>query len=210
MEKISLTKRCVAELVGTFFLVAAATLGPPEIVFVLVGAVLLVMVVVIGKVSGSHINPAVTTGLVVARQFPLRDGLAYIASQIVGAFLALGLGGLLGRALPETDPNVNAIWFEMLGAALLVFVVSRVVFMNAPTAASALSIGVALMVGAAIAAPSSGGVLNPAAAAALLTGDLLSGRSVAGGTYLVAPLVAGALAALLSRYLSADEQKVTL
>lgn len=194
-----LAKRLLAELIGTFFLVVAALLSPPQLTFALVGAVLLIMVVAIGKISGSHINPAVTIGLMAVGQTPLKTGLLYIVAQVVGAFLALGLGGLLDRGFPDTNPEANAMWFEMLGVALLVFVVTRVVLMDAPPAASALAIGIALTVGIAIAGTRSGGILNPAVAAVFLTGDVARGQGIAGGTYIVAPLVAAVVAALLAR-----------
>jgi glycerol uptake facilitator-like aquaporin len=194
-----LAKRWLAELIGTFFLVVAALLSPPELTFALVGAVLLVMVVAIGKVSGSHINPAVTVGLMVLRKIDLRSGLLYIVAQIGGALLALGLGRALSRPFPQTDPEVNAMWFEMLGIALLVFVVVRAVLTQAPPAASALSIGIALAVGIAVAGPSSGGILNPAVAVVFLVGDFVRGQGIAGATYIVAPLAAAVVAAFLAR-----------
>jgi glycerol uptake facilitator-like aquaporin len=200
----SLTKRFVAEIVGTFLLTVAALISPPNLTFGIVGATLLVMVLAIGKVSGSHINPAVTVGLIVARKFPPREGVAYIVAQLIGAFLALGLGQLLDRRLPQTDPAANALWFEMLGTALFVFVVVRVVIARLPEAATALGIGVALLIGIAITGASSGGVLNPAIASVLLTGDLIRGQTIEPLTYLVGPLVAAVVAALLARYLSPE------
>lgn len=204
VHPVNLPKRLIAEVIGTFFLVIAALLSPTGLTFALVGATLLVMVIVIGKVSGSHINPAVTVGLVAARQFPLREGLLYIVAQVIGAFLALGFGLIVGRNLPTTDPHANALWFEMLGTALLVFVVTRVVMAKVSPEASALAIGVALMVGIAIAGPSSGGVLNPAIALVLLFGNLASGSLLTRLAYLIAPLLAGALAALLAQYLAPE------
>ena len=202
-----LAKCLVAEVFGTFLLTVAALLSPPNLTFAIVGATLLVMVLAIGKVSGSHINPAVTVGLMTSRQFPVGAGFAYIAAQIVGAFLALGLGQLLGRTLPQTNPEVNAPWFEILGTALFVFVVVRVVIAKLPEAAAALGIGVALLIGIAIAGPSSGGVLNPAIASVLLTGDLLRGQPAELLTYLAGPLVAAVIAALLGVYLSPDAEE---
>ena len=200
----SLAQRLAAETVGTFFLVLAALLSPPGLAMVFVGATLLVLVVTIGKVSGAHVNPAVTVGLMTTRQIKVGEGLLYIVAQILGAFVALGLGNLLERGLPEADPGKGAVWFEMLGTALLVFVVTRTVLQKAPEAASALAIGLSLTVGIAIAGPSSGGVLNPAIAVVLLTGNLFSGSVFSALGYLAAPLLAGALAALLARYLGAE------
>ncbi len=201
----SLTKRFVAEIVGTFLLTVAALLSPPDLTFAIVGATLLVMVLAIGKVSGSHINPAVTVGLMIARLFPVREGVVYIVAQVIGAFLALGLGQLLDRRLPQTDPAINATWFEMLGTALFVFVVVRIVIAKLPDAATALGIGLALLVGIAIAGASSGGVLNPAIASVLLTGNFVSGRAIQPLTYLIAPLMAAVIGALLARYLSPED-----
>lgn len=204
-----LIKRLLAELIGTFFLVVAALLSPPQLTFALVGATLLIMVVVIGKVSGAHINPAVTVGLMTVRQTAIGTGLLYIVAQIIGAFTALGLGSLLDRSLPQTNPEVNAMWFEMLGVSLLVFVVTRVVLMDAPPAASALAIGTALMTGIAIAGASSGGILNPAVAVVFLVGDVVRGKEVEVITYLVAPLVAAVIAALLARAVHDDPEAAT-
>lgn len=201
-----LLKRLLAELIGTFFLVVAALLSPPQLTFALVGAVLLIMVVVIGKVSGSHINPAVTVGLMTVRRIPVGTGLLYIVAQIAGALAALGLGSLLDRSLPQTNPEVNAMWFEMLGVSLLVFVVTRVVLMDAPPAAGALAIGIALMTGIAIAGASSGGVLNPAVATVFFIGDIVRGKEVEGLTYIVAPFVAAVVAALLARAVQDDPE----
>ena len=199
-----LLKRCVAEVIGTFLLTTAALLSPPQLTFAIVGATLLVMVAAIGKVSGSHINPAVTLGLVVARQFPAREGVAYVLAQVAGAFLALTVGTLLGKSLPETDPQLNAFWFEFLGTTLFVFVVVRVVIAKLPEALTAISIGTALLIGIAVTAPSSGGVLNPAIASVLLTGDVIQGKSVPLLIYLVGPLLASFLAAFLARYISPE------
>jgi aquaporin Z len=191
-------RRLTAEVTGTFFLVVAALLSPAGQTFALVGLTLLVMVIAIGKVSGAHLNPAVTVGLITARQFPLREGLLYIVAQVIGAFLAFAFGTLVGRDLPVTNPHGNALWFEVIGTVLLVFVVTRVMLAQLSPAASALGIGLALSVGIAIAGPSSGGVLNPAIALVLLLGQLTSGSLLTGLLYLIVPLASGAVAALIA------------
>lgn len=201
----NLPRRLVAEGIGTFFLVVAALLSPSGLTPLLVGLTLLVMVIALGQVSGSHLNPAVTVGLVAARQFPLRAGLLYIVAQVVGAFVAYAFGALVGRQLPVTDPHANALWFEVIGTVLLVFVVTRVVRSGVSPAASALGIGLALSVGIAIAGPSSGGVLNPAIALVLLLGKLSSGSLLTRLLYILVPIAAGAVAALLAVYLAPEE-----
>ena len=199
-----LPRRLSAEVFGTFFLVVAALLSPTGQTFALVGLTLLVMVIAIGKVSGAHLNPAVTVGLVTARQFPRHEGVLYVVAQVVGAFLAFAFGKAVGRDLPITDPHANALWFESIGTALLVFVVVRVVISKLSPAASALGIGLALSVGIAIAGPSSGGVLNPAIALVLLMGRLSSGSLLISILYLIVPVLVGAAAALLAVYMTPE------
>jgi glycerol uptake facilitator-like aquaporin len=53
------------------------------------GAGLVVLITMLGPLSGAHFNPAVTLTFVLRREFPLRDSLSYIAAQIVGAVLGV-------------------------------------------------------------------------------------------------------------------------
>ena len=78
----------LAELTGTFFLtLVALTVAAPFTPYA-VGLTLLVFVYTIGSLSGCHINPAVTVGLVASKRFPLIEGIIYIVAQIAGALLA--------------------------------------------------------------------------------------------------------------------------
>jgi aquaporin Z len=113
---ISLTKRCIAEFFGTFWLVlggcgsaviaaaytetntqgaseakaaAAASLGIGTFgVSVAFGLTVLTMAFAIGHISGCHLNPAVSFGLWAGKRFPAADLLPYILAQVGGAILA--------------------------------------------------------------------------------------------------------------------------
>src|SRR5215472_9995406 len=97
---MSLSKRCAAEFLGTFWLVfggcgsavLAAAFPSLGIGFVGVafafGLTLLTMAFAIGPISGCHINPAVSVGLVVAKRFPTAELLPYIVSQVLGGIAA--------------------------------------------------------------------------------------------------------------------------
>jgi len=193
-------KSWIAEIIGTFFLLTVILAAPTGITFAAAGAAVLVMVVALGKTAGAHLNPAVTAGLVAARQFPVKDGGLYVAAQFIGALLAIGGANVFDRPLTDVVRRNDAFLAEMLGAFLLVFVVSQVTFNEVPEIGSALGIGVALALGVLIAGPNSGGVLNPAIGLALLLTGNVSG--VLGGLlpYLLAPLIGGVVAGRLAEY----------
>ncbi|WPL15530.1 Bacterial nodulin-like intrinsic protein [Thiorhodovibrio winogradskyi] len=104
---MSLMKRSVAELVGTFWLVlggcgsaalaAVFMAGTNDIGIGLLGVSLafgltvLTMAYAIGHISGCHLNPAVTLGLAVGGRFGFAETPAYIVSQTLGAILAAAL-----------------------------------------------------------------------------------------------------------------------
>ena len=89
-------RRCAAEALGTFVLVfggcGAAVLAGQHVGFAGVAAAfglsLLVMVYTVGPISGCHLNPAVTLGLVLAGKFDPRHAPGYMVAQVVGAVVA--------------------------------------------------------------------------------------------------------------------------
>ena len=95
-----LGKRATAEFIGTFWLVfggcGAAVLDAafPNLgigflgVAFAFGLTVLTMVFAIGHISGGHLNPAVSVGLVVGKRFPISDLLAYVIAQVAGAIAA--------------------------------------------------------------------------------------------------------------------------
>jgi aquaporin Z len=99
---MSLFKRSVAEMFGTFWLVfggcgaAVISAAYPGLGIGFVGVALafgltvLTMAYAIGHVSGCHLNPAITVGAVVAKRFPLKELPAYVIAQVIGAIFASG------------------------------------------------------------------------------------------------------------------------
>jgi aquaporin Z len=93
---MSLGKRAIAEAIGTFWLVfggcgsAVLAAGFPDVGIGLLGVSLafgltvLTMAYAIGHISGCHLNPAVSVGLVVGGRFPASELAPYIAAQVVG------------------------------------------------------------------------------------------------------------------------------
>ncbi len=108
---MDLSKRCIAESIGTFWLVFggcgsavlaaafAAPLGDTTVnlgisfvgVSLAFGLTVLTMAYAIGHISGCHLNPAVSAGLVAGGRFPAKEFVPYAISQVVG--------GLIGAAV---------------------------------------------------------------------------------------------------------------
>jgi len=100
---MSLGKRALAEFLGTFWLVfggcGAAVLDAafPNLgigflgVALAFGLTVLTMVYAIGHISGCHLNPAISLGLVVGKRFPASDLIPYWVAQVLGAIAAAGV-----------------------------------------------------------------------------------------------------------------------
>src|SRR5689334_12709214 len=107
---MSLGKRCIAEFIGTFWLVfggcGSAVLAAKFLpsgnaninlgigflgVALAFGLTVLTMAYAIGHISGCHLNPAVTVGLCVAKRFPQSEVLPYIIAQVLGGIVGAGI-----------------------------------------------------------------------------------------------------------------------
>ena len=100
---MSLGKRCMAECVGTFWLVlggcgsAVLAAAFPQVGIGLLGVsfafglTVLTMAYAIGHISGCHLNPAASIGLFVGKRFPAGELAPYIIAQVVGAIIAAGV-----------------------------------------------------------------------------------------------------------------------
>src|SRR6187455_879022 len=96
-------KRCAAEFIGTFWLVfggcgsAVLAAAFPDVGIGLLGVsfafglTVLTMAYSVGHISGCHLNPAVSVGLVAGGRFPASKLVPYIISQVVGAIAGAGV-----------------------------------------------------------------------------------------------------------------------
>jgi aquaporin Z len=203
-------RKYLTELIGTFFLVltvGATVIGggggviPP----LAIGAALMVMVFAGGHVSGGHFNPAVTLGVYLRGRMGGNEVVPYWFAQLVGAGLAVAAVEYLRAGVEVTAITVRsgpAFLAEALFTFALVWVVLNVATARANVNNSfyGLAIGMTVMVGAFAVGNVSGAAFNPAVAVAAVALDLVAGAKL--WIYLVAELVAGALAALVFKLLN--------
>lgn len=214
------TRKALAEAVGTFilvfFAVGSAVFGIETIgklgVALAFGFVLLALAYSIGPVSGCHVNPAVTLGVLLRKGITVSEAVAYWVAQILGAIVAAAVLKLMvtgfGGAKDETGglgtndygKNVSlggALLIEVILTFLLVFVVLLVTSRAAAPGFAGLAIGLVLAVIHLVGIPLDGTSVNPARSigpALFNGGDSLAHLWV----FIVAPLVGGAIAAVVA------------
>ena len=153
----------LAELTGTFFLTLVALTVATPVTPYAVGLTLLVFVYAIGSLSGCHINPAVTVGLVASKRFPLLEGIIYIIAQIAGALVARFIAGFGFVGKLAEDYNAGGAAAEFIGFGILILVVAATTENRVSKAGSGIAVGGGLLAGLLL----SNGILNPAVAIAM-------------------------------------------
>lgn len=224
-----LFKRSAAELFGTFWLVFAGCgsaviaaaypnlgIGFFGVAFAF-GLTVLTMAFAIGHVSGCHLNPAVSIGLVVAKRFPASELISYIAAQVLGGILAGGVLYKIAEGKPGWVPGDFACngfgdhspgGYSLL-ACFLIEVVLTGFFMivilgatdeRAPKGFAPIAIGLALTLTNLVAIPVTNAAINPARA----LGPAIYQRGWALSQvwmFWVAPIVGAIIGAIFSRTL---------
>ena len=180
----------MAEFVGTFalaFAVLASINGVLSTFIatpVVAGLALFLSVLTIGGISGSHINPGVTLGLLSIGKISPAKAVSYVAAQVAGAFAALGVmdavveGTVMRLSAGTADSRV--FFAEAIGMAIFGFGVAAAVYNKYEGVHAAAVVGGSLLLGIMFASVAANGVLNPAVAFAL---DSVN------GVYLFAPVV---------------------
>jgi aquaporin Z len=182
-------KRYVAEYLGTFVLVfigcGSAVLAGKYIGFVGIsfafGLSVLAMVYAIGSISGCHINPAISISMLAAGKMKLKDTLAYVAAQCLGAITAaillytvatgspgysLAINGLGQNGYDTASPAGFSILSGFITEFVLTFIFLLVVYgstsKRAPEGFAGLSIGLSLVLIHLVGIPITGTSVNPA------------------------------------------------
>lgn len=225
-------RRFLAEVFGTFWLVfggcgsAVLAAGFPDVGIGLLGVsaafglTVLTMAYAIGHISGCHLNPAVTIGLVVGGRFDAKDALPYIVAQVLGAIAGAGvlyliasgtadfeLGGFatngFGRQSPGGYNMVSAITAEVVLTAFFLIVIHGATDDRAPAGFAPIAIGLCLTLIHLVGIPVDNLSVNPARS----TGPaLFVGGKALGQLWLfwVAPIVGGMLGGAIYRFLLAE------
>lgn len=145
----------IAEIVGTFILVMVALLTAQDIVPLFVGLTFVVLVLAIGAISGSHVNPAVTFGLWSIRRLKTMLVPVYWAAQFIGAMAAVVLinaisaGGFTLDFSKFTSLNWSILVVELVGTTVFLFGLAAATHKenNLSNGARAVGVGLSLMVG---------------------------------------------------------------
>jgi len=228
-----LSKRLAAEFLGTFWLVlggcgsAVLAAAFPNVGIGLLGVALafgltvLTMAFAIGHISGCHLNPAVSFGLVVGGRFKAAELLPYIIVQVLGAILAAALlyfiasgkagfdlsGGLASNGYAEHSPGgyslASALVTEVVMTFMFLIVILGATDARAPQGFAPLAIGLCLTLIHLISIPVTNTSVNPARS----TGPAL----IVGGwaiaqlwLFWVAPLIGAGLAGVVYLWLAGD------
>ena len=239
MNKV-LFKKCLAEFIGTFVLVffacgVAALTGNLVATSLAFGLVIVAMAYSIGRISGCHINPAVSIAFLVEKKMTVKEFFAYVISQILGGFIGAlvlfgilkltaytftGMGANLGDAsnyVPgdfKVGPIFAAILAEIVLTCVFVFVILHVTDEKSEKSNGLMAgiiIGLTLtlvhLVGIAI----TGTSVNPARslATAITSAIFFSSTEALKQVFIfiLAPLIGGCLAAVLHMFLTKDDKE---
>ncbi len=229
---MSLTKRSLAEAIGTFWLVfggcgsAVLAAAFPNVGIGLLGVsfafglTVLTMAYAIGHISGCHLNPAVSIGLVVGGRFSSKELLPYIGAQLVGAIagafvlhaIASGtagfeLGGFAANGFGDHSPGgyslAAALIAEIVLTAFFLIIILGATDKRAPAGLAPVAIGLGLTLIHLISIPVTNTSVNPARST--------SQAIVVGGwaleqlwVFWLAPIVGAVIGAVAYKVISTD------
>jgi aquaporin Z len=187
-----LSKRAIAEFIGTFWLVfggcgsAVIAAAFPNLgigflgVALAFGLTVLTMAFAIGHISGCHLNPAVSVGLVVGKRFPVSDLWAYVVAQVGGGIVAAAVlyviasgkagfdlaGGFASNGYAEHSPGGYSLVACLVAEVVLTFMFLMIILgatdRRAPQGFAPIAIGLGLTLIHLIGIPITNTSVNPA------------------------------------------------
>jgi aquaporin Z len=227
-------QKLAAEFLGTLWLVlggcgsAVLAAAFPEVgiglhgVSLAFGLTVLTMAYAIGHISGCHLNPAVTLGLVAGGRFPIGEAVPYIVAQVAGAIVAATIlyviasgqagfslsSGFAANGFGELSPGKfgfgSAFVTEVVMTFFFLFIILGATHGRAPAGFAPIAIGLGLTLIHLISIPVTNTSVNPARSTsqALFAG---SGYLAQLWMFWVAPIAGGVLGGLVYRYLSPND-----
>ncbi len=233
-----LTNRLAAEFLGTLWLVlggcgsAVLAAAFPQLgigfagVSLAFGLTVLTMAYTIGHVSGCHLNPAVSLGLVVGGRFKANDLLPYVVAQVAGAIVGAGVlyliasgkagfdlaGGFASNGYGEHSPGgyslTAALVCEFVMTFMFLVVILGATDERAPSGFAPIAIGLCLTLIHLISIPVTNTSVNPARSTgpALFVGGWAISQLWA---FWIAPLAGAACAGVAYRWISGERSKAS-
>lgn len=232
---MDLWKKCAAEFFGTFWLtfggcgsavlaagVADVGIGWLGVSFAF-GLTVMTMAYAIGHISGCHLNPAVSVGLLVGGRFQASDLVPYVISQVVGAIAGAAVlfviasgaegfslsGGFAANGYGEHSPGQYSMIAGLVAEIVLTFFFLMIILgatdERAPAGFAPIAIGLGLTLIHLIGIPVTNLSVNPARSTgpAVFVGGWALGQL---WLFWVAPVIGGALAGVVYPLISADEK----
>lgn len=226
-------KKYICELIGTMVLVlfgcgsaavAGSVLGNLGIAMAF-GLSIVAMAYGIGDISGCHINPAVSLGMLINKRIDAKDFVGYVVFQCIGALIGIGLlafiinscGGLGGYTITGLGQNgfgaASSVGISMVGALIVeiiltfvfVFTVLGVTRTEKTGPLAGLVIGLTLAFVHIMGIPLTGTSVNPArslAPALVMGGQALSQVWV----FIVGPAIGAIIAGLIYKFLYSEKE----
>jgi aquaporin Z len=185
------------------------------------GLTVLTMAYAIGHISGCHLNPAVSVGLVVGGRFQAKDLLPYVVAQVIGAIIAAVVlyiiasgkagfdvsGGLASNGYAAHSPGGYSLAAGFLTEIVMTFMFLLIILgatdTRAPAGFAPLAIGLGLTLIHLISIPVTNTSVNPARSTgpAVIVGGWALGQL---WLFWIAPLIGAVLAGLVYRWLGAQ------
>lgn len=219
-------KKYLAEMIGTMVLVLMgcgsavfagavqpfASVGTLGVAFAF-GLAVLTMVYTIGKISGCHINPAITLGMLLSKRISGKDAGMYMIFQVIGAIIGSSILYILAKDSGSVSTLTGANGYTNVLPAFVAETVFTFIFLlvvlgstskGANTKFAGIAIGLALVLIHIVCIPITGTSVNPARSigpALFQGGEALSQLWL----FIVAPFLGAAIAAVVWKGINTEE-----